>query len=212
MSGRADQVRIVVGVTGASGAGYARRLIECLCDAAVDVHLVVTPNGRRVLQDELGITDPTGEAFLGRKREQVTLHDYNDVGAVLGSGSFHTGGMIICPCSNNTLASIAAGLAGNLLERAAAVTLKERRRLILVTREMPMTRIDLLNALRLTQSGAIICPASPGFYLMPERVEDLIDFVVGKLLDLMDVPHGLSTRWADQLESTGHTSTRTSKP
>lgn len=186
---------IVVGVTGASGAAYARRLIECLCTAGTDVHLVVTPHGERLLGDELALTEVSGQSLLGRKCGQLTLHSYRNVGATLASGSFHTDGMIVCPCSSNTLASIAAGLAGNLLDRAAAVTLKEGRRLIVVPREMPMSRIDLLNALRLNEAGAIICPASPGFYTLPETIDDLIDFVVGKLLDLLEVPHELDTRW-----------------
>jgi 4-hydroxy-3-polyprenylbenzoate decarboxylase len=109
--------------------------------------------------------------------------------------------MIVCPCSSNTLAAIAAGLANNLLDRAAAVTLKEGRRLIVVPREMPMSRIDLQNALRLSEAGAIVCPASPGFYMLPETVNDLVDFVVGKLLDLMDLPHDLNTRWSDRLDA-----------
>ncbi len=191
--------RIVVGVTGASGAAYARRLIECLCDLEVDVHLVVSTHGQRLLHDELGITTVSAPALLGRECDRLTVHSYRNVGSELASGSFRTDGMIVCPCSSNRLGSIAAGLADNLVDRAAAVTLKEMRRLILVPREMPMGRIDLLNALRLSEAGAVICPASPGFYMMPETVDDLVDFVVGKVLDLVDVRHTLNTRWASQL-------------
>jgi 4-hydroxy-3-polyprenylbenzoate decarboxylase len=107
--------------------------------------------------------------------------------------------MIVCPCSSNRLGSMAAGLGDNLLDRAAAVTLKERRRLVLVAREMPMGRIDLLNALRLTEAGVIFCPASPGFYMRPKTIDDLVDFVVGKLLDLFSIEHELNTRWSEQL-------------
>ncbi len=189
--------RIVVGVTGASGALYARRLIECLCDADVDVHLIVSPNGKRLLHDELGITDVSATALLGGPCERLTIYPYRDVGSKPASGSFLTDGMIVCPCSSNTLAAIAAGVGDNLLNRAAAVTLKEARRLIVVPREMPMGRIDLLNALRLTEAGAIICPASPGFYMMPTTIGDLVDFLVGKLLDLMNIPHQFNTRWMD---------------
>ena len=192
--------RIIVGITGASGAAYARRLIECLCEQNVDVHLVVSPNGKRLLHDELGIHDVSARSLLGRECSRLVIHPYRDVGAKLGSGSYRTLGMIVCPCSSNTLASIATGLAGNLLDRAAAVTLKEQRRLIVVPREMPMSRLDLLNALRLSEAGAIICPASPGFYMLPLGIDDLVDFVVGKLLDLMDVGHHLDTRWADRLK------------
>jgi 4-hydroxy-3-polyprenylbenzoate decarboxylase len=196
-----DAKQIIVGVTGASGAIYARRLIECLCDAGATVHLVVTPNGKRLLSDELGLAEVSVRTLLGRDCDRIIIHPYRDVGSVIGSGSFRTNGMIVCPCSGNTLAAIAAGLAGNLLDRAAAVTLKEGRRLILVPREMPMNRIELQNALRLSEAGAIICPASPGFYMLPTTIEDLVDFVVGKLLDLVDVAHQLNTRWADRLET-----------
>jgi 4-hydroxy-3-polyprenylbenzoate decarboxylase len=193
--------QIIVGVTGASGAAYARRLIECLCDAGVTVHLVVTPNGKRLMSDELGLAEVSVHALLGRDCDRVIIHPYRDVGSTIGSGSFRTDGMIVCPCSGNTLAAIAAGLSNNLLDRAVAVTLKEGRRLVLVPREMPMSRIELQNALRLSEAGAIICPASPGFYMLPTTIDDLIDFVVGKLLDLVDVPHRLNTRWADRLEA-----------
>lgn len=192
--------QIVIGVTGASGAPYARRLIECLCDRGVDVHLIVTPMGERVLRDELNISTISAETLLKTKTRHLAIYAYEDVGAKLASGSFPADGMIVCPCSGNTLAAIAAGLARNLLDRAAAVTLKEGRRLILVPREMPAGRIDLLNALRVNEAGAIICPASPGFYMLPTSVDDLVDFVVGRLLDLIGVPHNLNTRWADRLD------------
>lgn len=192
--------RLIVGITGASGAAYARRLIECLCDARVDVHVVVTPLGSRLFLDELGMGKISAQTLLGRACDHLTLHPYRDVGGLLASGSFHTDGMVVCPCSSNTLASMAAGLADNLLDRAAAVTLKEMRRLVLVPREMPMSRIDLLNALRLSEAGAIICPASPGFYMMPKSIDDLVDFVVGKILDLFQIPHDLNTRWQQQRE------------
>jgi 4-hydroxy-3-polyprenylbenzoate decarboxylase len=139
-------------------------------------------------------------SLAGPHSDRLTIHAYNNVGASPGSGSFPTTGMIICPCSSNTLAAVATGLAGNLLHRAAAVTLKEMRRLILVPREIPMSRADLTNALRLSEMGAVICPASPGFYMMPKKIDDLVDFVVGRLLDLMDVPHRLNTRWVERPE------------
>ncbi len=194
--------QIIVGVTGASGAVYATRLIACLCDGGAHVHLIVTPYGRRLLKDELDIEDVSARAILGRENAPVTIHPYHDVGARIASGSFLTDGMIVCPCSGNTLASIAAGLSDNVLDRAAAVTLKEARRLILVPREMPMSTIELENALRLSRAGAIICPASPGFYMRPQSIDDLVDFVVGKLLDLVGVPHRLKTRWAEPSDST----------
>jgi len=199
MSFTGEPSPIVVGVTGASGAEYARRLLECLGHAKVETHLVVSPNGRRLLSDELGIQEISARALSLPPAAKLVIHPYKDVGSVIGSGSFRTAGMVVCPCSSNTLGALAAGLAGNLLDRAAAVTLKEGRRLIVVPREMPMSRIDLLNALRLNEAGAVICPASPGFYMLPRTIADLVDFVVGKILDLLNVPHELNNRWADQL-------------
>jgi 4-hydroxy-3-polyprenylbenzoate decarboxylase len=194
---------VIVGITGASGAAYARRLIECLCQADVAVHLVVSPNGRRLLSDELGVSEVSAAALLGRDDAPIRIHAYKDVGATIASGSFFTRGMIICPCSTNTLAAVAAGLGDNVLNRAAAVTLKERRRLILVPREMPLSPIDIENCATLSRAGGIICPAAPGFYMMPRTIEDLVDFVVGKLLDLIAIPHSLNTRWADQAPAAG---------
>ncbi|MFH0983444.1 MAG: flavin prenyltransferase UbiX [Planctomycetota bacterium] len=192
---QATRKPIVVGVTGASGALYARRLLDALDTAGTDVHLVVSPKGRRVLADELAITRFSVEALLGRAGKRITSYPYHDIGATIASGSFPTAGMIVCPCSTHSLAAIAAGLGDNLIFRAAAVTLKEARRLVLVPREMPFTQIDLRNALRLSEAGAIICPAAPGFYMRPQTVGDLVDFLVGKLLDLFDVPHHFNTHW-----------------
>ncbi len=188
--------RVVVGITGASGAAYAKRLLQCLAEAEVDTHLVVSPRGGRLIADELGIARPTPENLVGKELgRSITMHQYNDVGALPASGSFLTDGMIVCPCSSNTLGEIASGTAANLIARAALVQLKESRRLILLTREMPVSRIEIENMLRVSSAGGIICPASPGFYLSPKTVGNLIDFVVGKLLDLMGVSHSLATRW-----------------
>jgi len=217
MPDHARSKRIIVGVTGASGAVYARRLIDCLCRGGGDVHLIVSPYGKRLLREELQVAEVSAPALLGRRDDRLTIHPYDDMAAGPASGSFRTDGMIVCPCSSNTLASIAAGLAGNLLHRAAAVTLKESRRLIVVPREMPMSRIDLLNAVRLSEAGAIIYPASPGFYMQPASIADLVDFVVGKLLDLVGVSHDLNTRWGKQrqgeagLEDVVNPACRTSK-
>lgn len=188
--------RIVVAVTGASGAAYARRLLECLAAAKVDVHMVISPYGRRLIADELNIAEPRPEDLVGPAlADAITIHSYRDVGDLLASGSFITDGMVICPCSSNTLGEVAAGLGSNLISRAAAVHLKEARRLILVPREMPISQIEIRNMLRVSEAGGIICPASPGLYMSPSRVEDLVDFVAGKLCDLLDVPHKLNTRW-----------------
>jgi 4-hydroxy-3-polyprenylbenzoate decarboxylase len=192
--------RVVLAVTGASGALYAQRLLIALDNANVETHLVISQWGRRLFKDELDIDDPTPETLLNHPSDRVTLHPYKDVGSVLASGSFHTDGMVVCPCSSHSLAEFAAGVGNALIARAAAVTLKERRRLILVTREMPTSHIDLLNMLRLSEAGAILCPACPGFYMKPKSIDELVDFVVGKILDLLDINHTLNTRWQDELQ------------
>lgn len=191
--------RIIVGVSGASGAVYARRLIQLLVEAGVETHAVFSPNGRRLFVDELDIHDVSAASLIGRPTDLYTLHAYKDIGGILASGSFKTAGMVVCPCSTHSMASIAAGIGDNILIRAAAVTLKERRRLVIMPREMPLSHIDLLNALRLSEAGAVICPPAPGFYMRPASLEDIVDFVVAKVLDLFDVPHHLNTKWADQL-------------
>ncbi len=188
--------QIVVAVSGASGAPYAVRLIKTLVEGGAHVHLVISPHGRQLFVDELEIADPTPQILVGEALASlVTAYPYRDVGAKLASGSFLTDGMIVCPCSSNTLGDIASGTGANLISRAAAVHLKEARRLILVPREMPISQIELENMLRISRAGGIICPASPGFYLRPKSIDDLVDFVVGKLCDLVGVPHQLNTRW-----------------
>jgi 4-hydroxy-3-polyprenylbenzoate decarboxylase len=189
--------RIVIGITGASGAAYARRVIEHLTIAEVEVHLAVSSLGRRLLLDELDLR-VDGDALSNGRGHLVTVYPENDVGAKIASGSFLHDGMIIVPCSGNTLGAVASGVTGNLLQRAAAVTLKERRRLVLAYRESPMGHIDLVNMLRLSEAGAVLAPLAPGFYLLPQTVDDLVDFMAGKLLDLVGVEHTLNTRWTGQ--------------
>ena len=186
---------IVIGITGASGAAYSQRVIELLTASGVEVHLTISALGRRLLADELGIKRLDPEALTGGRGHLLTVHNDNDLGATIASGSFLHGGMIVVPCSSNTLGRIASGITDNLLQRAAAVTLKERRRLVLAYRESPISHIDLLNMQRLSEAGAIIAPLAPGFYLAPQSVDDLVDFMAGKLLDLIGVPHDLATRW-----------------
>ncbi|MDD4888918.1 MAG: UbiX family flavin prenyltransferase [Phycisphaerae bacterium] len=188
--------QIVMGITGASGAAYARRLIELLVRAGRGVHLVISPAGRQLLADELGLTEVTPRSLLGGgDAGRVKLYPHDDLAAVISSGSFRTDGMAVCPCSSNTLAAIASGLADNLITRAAHVTLKERRPLVLVTRETPLSPIEIENMAGLSRAGAILCPASPGFYHHPRTIEDLVDFVVAKVLDLLGVEHDLKTRY-----------------
>src|ERR1051325_5875062 len=164
---------IVTAITGASGAIYAQRFIQGLVAAGANVHLVVSPLGRRLLRDELGMETIDLESLAGAKEHTVTLYNYNDVGAKLASGSFLHDGMVIVPCSSNTLAEVAHGLGSNLISRAAAVTLKERRRLVLLHREMPLSPIDVGNYKTLSDAGVILCPANPGFYLNPTTVGEV---------------------------------------
>jgi 4-hydroxy-3-polyprenylbenzoate decarboxylase len=186
---------IVTAITGASGALYAQRFIQGLVAAGVNVHLVVSPLGRRLLHDELGMEGVDVNALAGTSTHTVTLYNYNDVGSKLASGSFLHDGMVIVPCSSNTLAEVAHGLGDNLISRAAAVTLKERRKLVLAHREMPLSPIDVSNYKALTEAGAIVAPCNPGFYLNPTTVGEVVDFVAGKLLDLIGVAHAFDTRW-----------------
>jgi 4-hydroxy-3-polyprenylbenzoate decarboxylase len=195
----------VLGVSGASGAGYALRLLEQLLLSGAEVHLVVSEYGRRLLHDEAGVKGLSLDELLPglvegalephELRRRLVNHPIRDVGAVIASGSFAHEGMAIVPCSSASLGQIATGSGSNLLCRAAMVTLKERRRLVVCHREMPLSHVDIENYMRLSLAGAIVCPANPGFYLKPRRVEDLVDFVVGKVLDLLGVEHALGTRW-----------------
>lgn len=189
--------RIVVGISGASGAIYAQGVIRALVVAGAEVHLVVSTYGRRLLRDELGMEQVNLEALAGRDDHGIVLHNNNDVGAPIASGSFRHDGMIVVPASSNALASIANGIGDTLLYRAAAVTLKERRRLIVCHREMPLTHIDIENMHRLSLAGAIIAPANPGWYFLPQRPQDIADFVVSRLLDLLSVEHTVGQRWGE---------------
>ena len=186
---------IVTAITGASGALYAQRFVQGLVAAGVRVHLIVSPLGRRLLHDELGMETVDLAALAGGSEHTITLYNYNDVGSKLASGSFLHDGMVVVPCSSNTLAEIAHGIGDNLIARAAAVTLKERRRLVAAHREMPLSAIDVNNYKILTDAGVIVAPCNPGFYLNPTTIGEVADFVAGKLLDLIGVRHAMDTRW-----------------
>jgi len=188
-------MEIITAITGASGALYAQRFLQGLVAAGVNVHLIVSPFGRRVLRDELGMETVDLAALAGTPKHSITLHNYNDVGGKLASGSFLNQGMVIVPCSGNTLAQVAHGVGDNLISRAASVTLKERRRLVLAHREMPLSAIEVNNYKTLTDAGAIVAPCNPGLYMRPQTVGDIADFVAGKLLDLIGVAHAFDTRW-----------------
>ncbi|MDB5328483.1 MAG: aromatic acid decarboxylase [Phycisphaerales bacterium] len=186
---------IVTAITGASGALYAQRFIQGLVAAGVNVHLVVSPLGRRLLHDELGMEAIDLTMLAGTDNHTITLYNYNDVGAKIASGSFLHDGMVIIPASSNTLCQVAAGLGDNLICRAAAVALKERRKLIIAHREMPLSPMDVTAYKILTDAGVIIAPCNPGYYLNPTTVAEVIDFVAGKMLDLVGVKHSFDTRW-----------------
>jgi flavin prenyltransferase len=196
--------RVVLGISGASGAVYTRRLLRLLLEAGQEVHLTITDYGKRLLFDELGLrlADINTLAAIPEGDDPADhglfVHPIKDVGATIASGSFLHDGMIVMPCASHTLGAIASGLGDNLLTRAAAVTLKERRPLILCHRESPLTMIDIENMRRVTQAGGVIAPTNPGFYLHPKSIDDLIDFVVAKPLDLLGVPHNLNVRWKDE--------------
>lgn len=199
--------RFVVGITGASGAVYAQRVITELVRLGHETHIVITSYGKRLLHDELGLEAIThrpggGLQILAGIPEdadpadhRIVLHPAKDVGASLASGSFRHDGMIIVPCSSNTLGAIASGLGDQLVTRAAAVCLKERFPLVLCHRETPVNRIDIENMLRCHDAGAIIMPTNPGFYLNPTSVSEIVDFVAARALDLVRVDHALSRRW-----------------
>ena len=182
--------QIVLGITGASGARYARRLIEVLIGGGGCVHAIVSPHGAELMKLELGIEAVTPQALAGPAAQNLVLHRHDDLMDPLASGSVPTDGMAICPCSANTLSAVAAGLGDNLITRAAHVHLKERRTLVLVPREMPVSAIDLENQARLARAGAIIAPACPAFYLHPATIDDLVDFVAARVARCLGVRHG----------------------
>ncbi len=187
--------QLVLALSGASGAIYGIELARQLVRHDLHLHMVVSPAAQRVMHDELDIRKASAETLLGGPHERVSFHGHRDIGARIASGSFLTDGMVICPCSSHTVAAIAAGLGDNLITRAAMVTLKERRDLILVPREMPLSTLELEAMTKLSRNGVVICPACPGFYMRPQRVEDLVNFVVGRILDLLKLPHDLHVRW-----------------
>jgi 4-hydroxy-3-polyprenylbenzoate decarboxylase len=189
---------IVVAITGASGAAYAVRLLQGLTAAHRRVQLIVSSHGLRLLATELdvaSIDDLRARVGADLWDRCVTTFDDTDRGAAPASGSALNGGMVICPCSMGTLSAIAVGASRSLVERAADVALKERRRLVLVTRETPLSAIHLENMLRVTRAGAVVMPAAPGFYHRPARVEDLVDFIVARVLDHLGVEHSIGARW-----------------
>jgi 4-hydroxy-3-polyprenylbenzoate decarboxylase len=194
---------VTVAFTGASGLPYGLRLLECLIAARARVFLLYSPAAQVVARQELDLTLPTQPAaaatyFAERYRAQpgqLTVFGREDWMSPVASGSNPADAMAVCPCSMGTLGSLAAGLADNLIERAADVMLKERRKLVLVPRETPLSAIHLENMLKLARAGAVILPPSPGFYGHPRTIEDMVDFVVARVLDQLGVEHELGPRW-----------------
>jgi flavin prenyltransferase len=189
---------IVVGITGASGAPYAVRLLQQITAAHRPVSLIVSKYGMRLLETEAGIGSIDAlRAAVGKDAWDSCVQSFSndDRGAPPASGSALTSGMIVCPCSMGTLSAIAVGASRSLIERAADVTLKEKRKLVLVPRETPLSAIHLGNMLRLTRAGAVVMPASPGFYHRPKQISDLVDFVVARMLDHLGVEQRLVEPW-----------------
>lgn len=196
-----DNKRLVVGITGASGSIYGIRLIETLLDLDYEVHLVISNAGWRVLKEELDWEVTNRERILdekfGGRSGALIYHPVSDIGASIASGSFLADGMIVMPCSMGTLSSIAQGASDNLMARAADVMMKEGRPLILVPRETPLHAIHLENMLKLSRLGVRMIPAMPAFYYKPQTMDDLIMFLVGKVLDSLRIPHQLFRRWGE---------------
>ena len=195
---------LVFGITGASGAPYAVRLLQQLTAAHRSASLIVSRYGMRLLDTESGIASIDAlRAAVGKDAWDscVTTYANDDRGAPPASGSALTSGMVVCPCSMGTLSAISVGASRSLIERAADVTLKERRKLILVPRETPLSAIHLSNMLRLTRAGATVMPAAPGFYHRPQQISDLVDFVVARVLDQIGVEQKLVRRWSGETEA-----------
>ena len=187
---------VVLALTGASGALYGMRLLEVLARNCVPVWLIPSEHGMRLLREEVGIKSLDGlKEATGGDWASVTVFPDEDRGAKPASGSQRTGGMVICPCSMATIAAIAGGTSRSLIERAADVTLKERRTLIVVPRETPLSLVHLKNLVAVTEAGAVVLPAAPGFYHRPTKVSELIDFIVQRVLDQLGLDIEIARRW-----------------
>ena len=193
---------VVLGVTGASGAIYSRRLLHVLLNTNCDVHLSMSPSGKAVFEQELSesldLDDFSIEQFLGTATPlpgRLTYHHYKNLMAPIASGSFLTSAMVICPCSGSTLSAVTHAMGDNLIHRAAEVHLKERRKLIVVPRESPLSLPQLKNMQAIHEAGAVVLPASPGFYHKAETIDDLVNFVVSRICDQLNITNELIGRW-----------------
>lgn len=203
---------LVLAMTGASGAPYGVRLLEVLLAAGRTVHLVLSPAAVQVLFQEMDrridpehfrLQDLLGRPLADNETGKVLYHDHRNFMAGIASGTFPTAGMVVCPCSSGTVAAIAHGLSQNLIHRAADVHLKEKRKLVLVPREAPLSVVQLRNLTICAEVGAVVLPASPGFYTKPRSLEDAIDFIVGRVCDQLGVEHQLFRRWGTAPEVQG---------
>ena len=193
---------VVLGVPGASGAIYSRRLLHVLLSANCNVHLSVSPSGKAVFEQELGesidLDNFSAEQFIGTATAlpgRLTYHHYKNLMAPIASGSFLTSAMVICPCSGSTLSAVTHAMGDNLIHRAAEVHLKERRKLVVVPRESPLSLPQLRNMQALHEAGAIVLPASPGFYHNAKTIDDLVNFVVARICDQLNIANELVCRW-----------------
>ena len=190
--------RLVIAVTGATGAIYGVRLLQVLRDLpGIETHALISDAGVLNLHQELGMNRKDVEALAH------VVHNVRDVGASIASGSFESGGMIVAPCSMKTLAAIAHGLSDNLITRAADVVLKERRRLVLMVRETPFNLAHLRNMTAVTEMGGIIFPPLPSFYHRPQNIDEMVDHTVGRVLDLFGISNALAPRWSGMKEQDG---------
>ncbi len=189
-------MKLTIAITGASGVIYGKRLLEELHNKKVETHLVISQAAKRIIKLELETSEKTLEKLANH------VYEIDDWSSPIVSGSFIMDGMVIVPCSMKTLAGIASGFAENVILRAADVALKEQRKLILVPRETPLNIIHLRNMLDLAKQGAIIVPSMPAYYHKPKNIDDLVDFVVGRILDVLGIEHDLYQRWAD-IQKTG---------
>ena len=196
---------VTLALSGASGMAYGLRLLECLLHADLHVNLLVSQAAHIVVKQELGVSLPPRamdlekqlNGSMGTQEGQLRVYGREDWNAPVASGSNAADAMVVCPCSMGTLAAIAHGMSDNLIERAADVMLKEQRKLILVPRETPFSVLHLENMVSLARMGTVILPANPGFYHLPRSIEDVIDFIVARILDQLGVPHELMARWGE---------------
>jgi len=203
---------LVLAITGASGATYGVRLLEVLLTARRTVYLTISPSGQAVLDTELGLkvdlddflpSTLTPTVYEQQCDGQIHYCHYQDLMSPIASGSFLTDGMVVCPCSGSTMGAIAHSMGSNLIHRAAEVHLKERRKLILVPRETPLSLPQIDNMRRATEAGAIVLPASPGFYHGAKTIDDLVNFVVGRVCDQLGIEHRLMKRWGTEEQAAG---------